>query len=612
MSKVVRITDSGIVKRGMGKIKGCVVNSHTSGTLKLLDGLESSAVAATSTLTWANAGSSLVSGKHGASTITSTGASVAATHATGTLTVSGGVNFKDAVAASGVVTSDETTVSDGDVIALGSIEYRFKTTPVQAYDVAIGSSAADNMINLVAAINGTGDWRQYNQSTVPHPEMTAVLTSTYVVTVTAKTAGTAGNSLAKTLTATHLDWDGAGAEMSGGLAAETVTIGTKVYTFRDTLTVPAVANEVKIGSTPTASLLNLKYAINATSGYAGTSYSTGTVAHTQVVAYTSNATTCVIKGRVVGSSLDTVATTETCAAAAFGGTTLVDAVAITSSTVTIGDVVYTQVDVLSETYGADAVPYEFLRGATEATMLDALKAAINGTSQGTLCGTGTVAHPYVIATTNADDSQVIMTRTVGNAAHTAILNALVTEETLGNTAWTGADIANGTQAAVTTDDALITIGTRIYSVVQELSETSGADAVADQILFGANDGVFLDNVKKAINETGTAGTEYSTGTTINTQVSAGANAATTQVITAKQLGAAGNLIATTETCAQYSWTSTVMASGVGSTADILFNTITFTAEATTGERSFDFGNISFERGLCAVVGGTADISLIID
>jgi len=582
------VTETGLVKKGEGVLRGILTTATNSGTLKLIDGTENSAVA-TSTLTYDGSGT-IVIGKHGTSTLTSTGASVAATHANGTLTVSGGTNFKDAVKASAVLTSDETQPTAGKKVVVGNETYTFKAagTSGSRFDVPLGTTTALTMVNLFTSMSG-------------NPLVDVVHTSTYVITVTAKTAGTAGNSIAATEDDSHLDWDGSNTTLTGGLEAETFTIGTRVYTWKDK---PEQAYEIKIGATPTASLLNAKYAINA-SGTTDVNYGVGTLANPQVVAYTSNATTLVIVARLPGASLNSLATTETCAAAAWGGTTLVDGVATTGALVTIGDKVYTQVDVLTETYGATAIPNQFLRGASEATMLDALKAAINGTSVGTLCSTGTTAHPYVIATTNADDSQVIMTRTVGDAAYTAILNALPTTCGMANTAWTGVDITNGTQAAVTTDAALISINGRTYSVVQELSETSGADAIADQILWVSDEATFLDNFKKAINQTGIAGTDYSTGTTKNLDVEATTNGATTQVINARLLGSQGNAITTTETCDNYSWTSTVMASGTGAVGKLIMDT--YTPSAGT---QIDLNNIEFENGLYIVVGGTSISSVI--
>lgn len=618
MAETKNITESGLVKTGSGKVKGIIVNSHTSGTLALVDGTEGGA-AASSVLTSAGA---CAPAYHATSKLTSTGAMVAATHAVSVLT-SGGTNFKDVVKATGVLTSNETNPADGDTMTIGDIIYRFKTTPVQQYDIKLGATCAATIASAVKAINGNGNVSDYHISTIPHPDVVAVLTSTYVITVTAKVGGTAGNSIAKAEDSANLDWDGVGATLTGGLAAETVTIGSKVYTFKDELHAGSTANQVLIGATLTASLLNLKRAINATAGYEYISYAAGTVAHTQVVATASDVTTVTIRGRVPGTSLNTVATTETCADASWpdttlgGGTGASDAgVTTTGALITIGGTIYTVVDELSENYGAAAIAYQVKKGAAVANMLDNLKLAINGTgTEGTNYSTGTVAHPDVVATTNTDTTQVIVAREVGDDAATAVINAIVTTTGMANHAWADTTLGGGTSDSnpgVTTAAAEIVIGERTYTAVTELSETSGADAVADEVLWVTNEATFLDNLKKAINASGIAGTDYSTGTTINTQVKATTNTNTQQTVVSRKLGTGGNAIATTTNLANYSWTSTVLASGTGAEGKTIGGTITLAAVTTVGDRFIPFYDAEFLTGLYITIGGTADITLVLD
>jgi hypothetical protein len=101
---------------------------------------------------------------------------------------------------------------------------------------------------------------------------------------------------------------------------ETVTIGSKVYTFQDTLT--NVDGNVKIAASLTLTLVNLKNAINLDAGVAGTDYATLTTAHTTVDATASNATTLSLRAKAYGTGGNSIATTETSATAAFGGATL--------------------------------------------------------------------------------------------------------------------------------------------------------------------------------------------------------------------------------------------------------------------------------------------------
>lgn len=477
--KYLNSTESRQVKAERGALYGIVVNSHTSGTLELIDGLANS-VAASGTLTSTGA---LVAASHGQNVLTSTGAMVAGTHAVSVFTSSG-------------------VVVDGQTITIGTTVYRAKQQPSVQYDVYMGANAAAFLVNLKNAINGIGAF------------------------------------------------------------------------------VPS--------------------------------------AHASVVAVASDATTLTVRGRVPGTSLNTVATTETFTNGSWpdttlgGGTGASDAGVTTgAATVTIGATTYTIVDALSETYGATAVPYQVLKGASEATMLDNLKLAINATgTAGTQYSTGTAAHAYVIATTNTDTAQTIVSRTVGTAAQVAVVNALATTETLANTTWADATFGGGTGAsnpAVTSDAATVTIGDITYTAVLELSETSGATAVPYQVLWVTNEATFLDNLKLAINDTGTEGTTYGTGTEAHPTVYATTNANDSQVVVSRTLGTGGNSIATTDTLANYAWGAATLGSGAGSNGSQLFQTITFAA----GPNFINFPQgISFNTGLFAVAGGTIDYTIL--
>jgi hypothetical protein len=217
-------------------------------------------------------------------------------------------------------------------------------------------------------------------------------------------------------------------------------------------------------------------------------------------------------------------------------------------------------------------------------------------------------HPYFVASASDATTLTIRGRIVGDAAYTTIVNALATTENMANTAWAAATCGTGTgnaNPAVTSDAATFTIGTRVYTAVLEFSETQGATAIPDQILWVTTEAVFLDNIKKAINATGIAGTNYSTGTTINTQVEATTNADDSQIINTRLLGTAGNLIATSTTLANYAWTSTVMASGTGATSAKIVGTLTPAAGS-----NYDFSNVEFERGLFCVIANTLGATVV--
>lgn len=105
----------------------------------------------------------------------------------------------------------------------------------------------------------------------------------------------------------------------------TVTIGSRVYTFKTTLT--GAANEVLIGASAAAALDNLKSAINGTAG-AGSTYGTGTVAHADVDATTNTDTTQLVVAKVNGGSGNGIATTETSSHLSWGATTLLGGTSI--------------------------------------------------------------------------------------------------------------------------------------------------------------------------------------------------------------------------------------------------------------------------------------------
>lgn len=107
---------------------------------------------------------------------------------------------------------------------------------------------------------------------------------------------------------------------------ETVTVGTytssgshaAVYTFKTAI---STAFDVLIGASATTALASLVAAINLASG-AGTTYGTGTVINNDVVASTLPATQMLVTATVPGTAGNSIASTETLANGAWGGSTL--------------------------------------------------------------------------------------------------------------------------------------------------------------------------------------------------------------------------------------------------------------------------------------------------
>lgn len=105
-----------------------------------------------------------------------------------------------------------------------------------------------------------------------------------------------------------------------------------------------------------------------------------------------------------------------------------------NDTVSIGGVVYTFKTTLT------GAPYEVLIGASAAVALDNFKEAVNaGTGAGTVFGTGTLANPYVVATTNTNTTQVVEARRSG-----VEWNQVATVESAATLSWGGGTLAGGT------------------------------------------------------------------------------------------------------------------------------------------------------------------------
>lgn len=178
---------------------------------------------------------------------------------------------------------------------------------------------------------------------------------------------------------------------------ETVTINGKTYTMKTTLSSPAQMNEVLIGASAAASLDNIKLAINqgsvayptaTDSSGEGSTWSTGTVRHANVIATTNTNTDQTIEARDYGTAANFYSTIETGANSSWGGTVMSGGVA--------------------------NVPDEIKLTGVAATELDVLKDAINAGAIVGVVGTdysvGTYAHTQVTATTNGASTQVVAAR----------------------------------------------------------------------------------------------------------------------------------------------------------------------------------------------------------
>ncbi|KKN04050.1 hypothetical protein LCGC14_1101460 [marine sediment metagenome] len=579
-----------------GRINGVTVNSVemlsnaetvSTGTVQVTGGPP---VVATGTFT---VDTSITEGLHGTSVLTSTGASAPAVYASNVLTSTGAC--VPAVFAESVLTLDA-ALGDGNTVTIDGTVYRFEVTPSQAYDINLGASDAVALDNLKAGINatGTGDGSDYYTGTNVHPTVIATTNADTTQKVVARTIGTVSNAEATTTTGGNCSWadttlgGGTGTSVTGVVTTSaTVTIDSTVYiavtSLAETHGLTAVTEDVLWVTDEATFLDNLKSAINNTATE-GTDYATGTVVHPTVIASINTDTQQTVVARTIGTVSNAEATTDTLANYTWADTTLgggtgasVTGVVTTAALITINATIYTAVTSLAETHGLSAIAFQVLWVTNEATFLDNFKSAINlGGTIGTDYATGTTAHPTVVATTNTDTAQTIVVKIPGTAS-----NAEVTQETLGNYAWTGADIANGTVAGLAGDT--VTIDTVTYTFLDILSEDH-SDAIINQVHWVTTDAVALDNFKSAINLTGSIGTDYSTGTAIHPTVTATTNGAATQVVAAKTVGTGGNSIATTETGSTLSWGAVNLEGGLDSSMDgITVNSI----EVMSGAESFD-------------------------
>lgn len=117
------------------------------------------------------------------------------------------------------------------------------------------------------------------------------------------------------------------------------------------------------------------------------------------------------------------------------------------------------------------------------------------------------------------------------------------------------DIADHATATLTASDQptagkVVVIHNRTYTF---RSTFSTGPTVANEVKIGTDLATTLANLKKAINLTGTAGTEYSTGTTKHATVNALTLTDTTLLVYAITGGTAGNAYASTTDETNFAW-----------------------------------------------------------
>jgi len=119
------------------------------------------------------------------------------------------------------------------------------------------------------------------------------------------------------------------------------------------------------------------------------------------------------------------------------------------------------------------------------------------------------------------------------------------------------------------DGETVTIGSTVYRFKTVMAQAYDVQQDVDAA-------VSLDNLKAAINASGTPGVEYFAGTLVHPTVIATTNTDTTQVVQARTPGTAGNAIVTDDDSALLSWGGATLAGGVaGETVTIDGRVYTF-------------------------------------
>lgn len=215
---------------------------------------------------------------------------LAITPATGTVTISGpptGMAFASGTLAMPV------NPTLGDTVTLGSLTYNFVATLTgSGNQVLIGPDVYTTAQNLAGATQNASYGNQsqgvtfYLSGSAANSDATIATPAYRVSTLiaTAVATGTSGNSVASTSSFTSGSNGWAASTLSGGVAGNTVTIGSITYTF-STLVSGTIPNLVLVSGS-SGSTTNLIAAINATSSLSGNAFSAATLTSTNAVAST--------------------------------------------------------------------------------------------------------------------------------------------------------------------------------------------------------------------------------------------------------------------------------------------------------------------------------------
>lgn len=328
---------------------------------------------------------------------------------------------------------------------------------------------ARTLANLAAAINGlqsnpAGEQRFFD-GTAPNPLVVATVPSATTMLLTAATAGVAGNAVVTTETQTNGSFGAA--TLTGGSDAvaasslltfagqpadnDTITLGTRVYTYKTTLT--GAAYEILRGADAAAAATNTIAAVNGTGSVATglltftTAPADGDTVRIRNFVYTFRTS---LVGRqseprqvFIGAS---VTTARNNLVSAINGTAAGNGVAY--SLATVKSIYFTAgasgANMTATSISETGSVAQYITTAVSTHISWGAAALVSAGGPGITDGLGTVAHPDVVA--SAATSNVTMTARVAGVAG----NAIATTETSANLSFTGGTLASGAAAVKAT------------------------------------------------------------------------------------------------------------------------------------------------------------------
>jgi len=154
------------------------------------------------------------------------------------------------------------------------------------------------------------------------------------------------------------------------------------------------------------------------------------------------------------------------------------------------------------------------------------------------------------------------------------------------------DVADHAVATLTSDATNVTAADTVTIGAVTYTFRASVTTTANEVKIGATAAITLANLKKAINLSGTGGTEYGSATVIHPTVTAHTLTATTLLLYAKTGGTGGNSLASTEASTHLSFGGATFSGGSATTgvSAVVYHITepgTYTVTATDGTSSAD-------------------------